>query len=282
MGTPSEIPYTEASVDWLTITTADAGRRKALFAMFQDACNAMRQMGEDPQVWNWQRYKGLIVTGVRWGTREEDDIAIVSGMDAAQWWQKLAMFRDNCSRVDLAVTVFPETAMQAVAARAFERLGGWNVPASANRRYTFLRSNGGGETLYIGSRSSDQFGRLYDKSCQLKPMQPAGTIWRYETEFKHDRAELVLKGLIASESGHRFPDSIVPTVYDWFEERGVQCIFTRNTNVPALPTQLVAVVSTDQMQLQWLRRQVSPAVRRLVSKGYDEQLREIFSLQNQD
>lgn len=282
MSSPMDVPYTEASVDWLTITTGDTERRKAVFAMFEEACNAMRSLGEEPQVWTFLGYKGLLVTGVRWGTRKEDDIAIVSGMDAARWWQRLADFRDNCSRVDLAVTCFPPTAMYDVAARAFERLGGWNVPAAINRRYTFLRNNQGGQTLYIGSRSSDQFGRLYDKACQLKPMQPAGTIWRYEVEFKHDRAELVLKGLIASESGHRFPDSIVPTVWDWYEERGIAPIFGRNTTVPALPTQLQATVSTDQMQLDWLRRQVSPAVRRLVSKGYGAQLRELFTLSDED
>lgn len=278
MDSQNDVPYTEASVDWLTVTASEHQRRGVLFDMFTKVCDAMKTLGQDPQVWNWMGYKGLQVTGVRWGTRAEDDIAIASGMDAAQWWQQLAGFRDNCSRVDLAVTVFPPFAMYDVAARAYSSMGGWNGNNSQKRKACFLHNNAGGQTLYIGSRSSDQFGRLYDKSAQLRPPRPAGTIWRYEVEFKHQRAEVVLKSLIASESAQRFPDSIVPTLYDWFEERFVQPIFTRNCTVPVLPTQLQATVTTDQMKLEWLRRQVGPAVRKLVQRGYADQLRELFTL----
>jgi phage replication initiation protein len=62
------------------------------------------------------------------------------------------------------------------------------VSRSTNRTYQGGYNEGGGFTIYIGSRSSDRFVRFYDKAAEQG--RGDGEVWtRCEVEFKGDQAQ---------------------------------------------------------------------------------------------
>jgi hypothetical protein len=95
-------------------------------------------------------------------------------------------------------------------------------------------------------------------------------LWRYEVEFKADRARKVLAQLIAPEGKAGFPANICSTVWQWFNERDVPPLF--DSHGPTLALDLSAKVTSASQKLAWLSRGVRPTVKRLVSAGYEREV----------
>lgn len=113
-----------------------------------------------------------------------------------------------------------------------------------------------GDTVYIGSRSSDRFVRIYDKhNEQLQFL-------RYECEFKRKQADRIWNDFISSENAlhywlagtvsaplREFPE--LAQAIALMEERGTADVW-------------IEVESRDANKtLAWLHRQVTPAVVKL-------------------
>src|SRR3989304_1550616 len=60
-------------------------------------------IGERYRPWSFKGYAGYMVAGLRWGTRLDSDIAMLSGADAHQNWYVTGEGATNCRRIDLAV-----------------------------------------------------------------------------------------------------------------------------------------------------------------------------------
>src|SRR3972149_6894842 len=115
--------------------------------------------------WKWRGYEGCAIGGIRWATRADSDILILSGQDAQALWPIYAHLATNCSRVDLAVTARTHKCYP----RLLHAYKAWlNVNGSglARRCTTIERVDGIGMTLNVGKRASDQFGRVYDKGAE--------------------------------------------------------------------------------------------------------------------
>src|SRR3989304_5980210 len=133
-----------------------------------------------------------LIRNLRWGMRTDGCIMMLSGQDAAINWLPALALAQNVTRLDLAVTVSLADPITDVAKRAYA----WVLtdPHSCpgkKRKYSYVENSSGGQTVYIGSRASDQFGRLYDKGCESAKdaCAPPGLLWRYEVEFKAYRAK---------------------------------------------------------------------------------------------
>lgn len=106
-------------------------------------------------------------------------------------WQMLAQSHyghgDKCTRVDLAIDV-REMGLNIGELAEMTKSGDASVKV---KTYSHITSQNGGETLYLGSRQSEQFLRIYNKAA--------------ETNFDGDwvRVELECKGSRANEIGRR-------------------------------------------------------------------------------
>lgn len=213
-----------ASVDWVTITVKDKGRRGLIKAEAMRLMDELKSQGNVQRPWGFCGYDGWSCASVRWGDRETDSILMLSGEAASLNWPIALSWFDNCSRLDLAVTVTLLEPRKHVARDAYELLNPPDSKVTAPRKMTFIENNEGGETFYIGSRLSDQFGRLYDKGIQMGENTdcPAGLIWRYEVEFKAYRAKRVATQLIETvQIEENYHGNLGETVYKWFLSRGV-------------------------------------------------------------
>lgn len=265
-----ECEAANASVDWLTITAKDKMRRDQIYARFARVLAAMELMGEMPRDWAWKGFEGKTVSGFKWGTREDCDILIASGQDAASFWRVFAPWSQNCSRLDLAVTARSRKAYPGLlgAYVAWLRVNGSKTVKKATQ---VRKVDGIGETLYIGSRSSDQMGRVYDKGAQSGQMVDISRLWRYEVEFKDQRSAAMMHNLMQISGSRHLSKTIQSTVFRWFDLRDIPPIFDSLGGNDVLVS--IQATQTDaSRKLLWLSKQVRPTVRHLVEAGYEAEV----------
>jgi len=257
------------TVDWLTVTCKKSTSRVALFDIATQELQRLKAEGNDLKTWRFHGYDGLSCQGYRWGTRQDSDILMLSGSDAAYGWQTALEYATNVTRIDLAVTVrlfhpIPDYAW-AIYRTLDEKVDG-KKPC---RKLTFITNNHGGQTLYVGSRSSDQMGRLYDKGREgaKKLDMPIGELWRYEVELKAKRALAVAEQLkICAKSGQNVGNAIGATVQTWFFTRGVPSLMWPESR-EEFDLAIAARITDDAATLDWLSTCVKPSVQRLIKKG---------------
>lgn len=261
-----------ASCDWLTRTFSDNKIREFVEDDFITSAAVLKAEGHETAAWSWMGYEGYSVGGLSWGRRDDGDILRISGGTAERLFDKYAHYQGNCSRLDVALTLRWPTPERHVASQAYTRLVGQS-DATKRRLYSLITNSRGGETLYVGSRSSDQFGRLYDKDAE-QGLQRISCRWRYEVEFKSDRAAKVLELLQPSrERGKMY----LGIVRGFFEPRGVK--LPPLADEQEIRVEVLAPPRQVDTQLKWLREQVSPVVGRLRRLGMEASVIEALRLE---
>lgn len=261
-----------ASVDWLTVTCKDEELQRRVHAEVQRLMTISKAAGNVQKVWSFQGYQGWAIKGLRWGNREDSSIVMLSGEAASLNWPVMLAWAGNVTRLDVAVTIDLAEPLLNIASEAYATLfpSTQNRIARGIRKYSLVQNSAGGETLYVGSRASDQFGRLYDKGRELTDdlTIPTGKLWRYEVEFKGDRASRIGSQMLASARREQSTatEDIGATVHKWFLSRGVPTIWAADKG-EAYSTEVYAKLSDDDVTLQWLATGVSPSVQRLIDNG---------------
>lgn len=275
-----------AGVDWLTVTAKDFGLRGDLYYECQRIKAILEVNGDRVRKWTFKGYTGYSVGGLRWGSRQDSDIAMLSGSDAHQNWYAVGEWCENCSRVDLAVTVNVNRAYPELLDTYYNYL---NEPRAKHVKYssTIMKNSAGGQTLYIGSRASRAFARVYDKGLEAGLENEQGKLWRYEVEFKKPLAKQVLSALHTNKYlpvdvhwTEEIAQSIVSTVFVWFQARNLPPLFTRREN-DSISLECEARITSDEVSLNWLTTQVQPTVMRLSQKGKLQAVKEALGLTDQ-
>ena len=273
-----------AAVDWLTVTAKSAACRRAIYDQAIRDIAAIKAEGNNIKTWNWKNYTGLQCKGYRWGTRPDSDIWVLSGDQANDYWPAALKLAENVTRIDLAVTVglvAPETEF---AWKIYLALQGQLNGKQRCKKFTYITNNDGGQTLYVGSRASDQFGRLYDKgreNVKKLDLEP-GILWRYEVEFKNARAKRIAEQLShLSCQPREIGNVLAATVQEWFFCRGVPTLLLKEPG-DILGTSVAARVTDDQITLEWLSSQVRPSVKRLVEAGKEYAVRQALGISGID
>jgi len=120
-----------------------------------------------------------------------------------------------------------------------------------------------GDTLYCGSRESGTYIRIYDKSEEYG--LDLGYVWRFEVEFKSERAQVVAE--LLKKQGIAIAQDIV-----WTALRSRDIPSPKVGQTVNLKARKVTMSSSD-MKLAWLGRQVRPTVKFLASIG---RLQEVY------
>jgi DNA relaxase NicK len=185
---------------------------------------------------------------------------VASGGLADDVWSHAVALGYRASRIDLAVTAWFDPPRQHLALDAY-KLARDHTPANGRPpAATYLVSSLGGSTCYVGSRSSETFGRLYDKHAQSQA-EPDRGAWRWEVELKAERAASAAIALLDSRT-HR--ESIRATVWEWFTQRGIQPPWDKVGE--GISTDPVGRQADDTRRAEWLATQVAPTVRDLIPR----------------
>lgn len=262
----------EPSVDWLTMTVKNRTMRDAAKTEADKSLDEAMRAGDRVQIWNSFGFAGWDCGGLRWGRREKEDLIQLRSKTCATKWQDYAKFASNISRLDLAVTVKFAHHPIDVARSAFETIETVALDLPIMRNYSIITSLLGGDTLYVGKRSSNQYGRVYDKS-QEERGDEFGNCWRWEVEVKKPLSQVVAERLSQAENKRSY---ISAWVKGWFEDRMVECPWIAEVAYNAI--EILRAPTSDERSLNWLRSQVVPTVDRLVTRGRIVDLRQIFKV----
>jgi hypothetical protein len=229
----------DSGVDWIS-ASAPVGPQGTDLRVFMDGIVADEEStGNEHNVFEWRGYRGY--RAGRASIAENDDYVICSLASslAHRWHGSIATLATNVSRLDLQVTVMAnQSSDMDYAKQAWDALGQAGIRQQARRGYTLIENSRGGSTLYCGSRRSDAYLRLYDKSAK-SPEYEEGT-WRFEVELKHRRAEEAWK--VARDLGYS-PSLTAGTVYEWFARVGLAS--------PFLPIEASRLVDYAGSQRTW-------------------------------
>lgn len=261
-----------SSVDWVTATTRS---NKIGQSWFRTADAFGKQATENRRAENngqsakfvtrrkIRQYDGIQYDGMFWGRSEHEGyMMILQGGIANRYWPDVLPVARKVSRLDLCVTAYFEDPILNVAQQHYASLGDAN---NKQRKFSIIQNSEGGQTLYLGSRNSDYFGRVYDKGAQ-KGGEP-GYAWRYEIEIKAKKTTGLGKRLFAAwVNDLPVYENIATTVYDWFKVRGITPKWRVSGQRIHIETQVD--ITTVDRKLRWLNTQVSPTIEELISLGY--------------
>lgn len=247
--------HSEAGIDWLaaTIPANSPNYTKVLLIARKEQENEAKE-GNTLKAASILGYEGAICGSIFVGERYEDAMVRFTSTSANEAIKRLKGQEIKVSRIDLQVTVwFDENPAEII--RQYYGMATAEANVADKRTVKTVRkveSNDGGYTVYIGSRSSQSYGRIYDKFRESKDEVYKNAL-RYEVELKADKAKAAFKAL--SRRNSLQASSIASFVGEWFTGRGI--------NVPFLYKNGLLVVeairrdkSDTHRRLEWLRTQV--------------------------
>lgn len=264
-----------SGVDWLTITKpTDAPHIQKWVRQLQQHIERVAEYGNQLQKRVLLGYTGISSGNCFIGRRDDGYLAQFTGSYADGLISGLYDADCHIPRIDVQVTaqyaVMPPDEVNnayIAATRANNEL-----PAARRRKLTTICGSDGGATLYIGSMSSEQRGRMYNKEVQSEDITYT-RCWRYEVVFKNHLATRVAERIATSEID---PSELcMRIVAAWYRARGVQLNWDTGVAHEVLPLQ--RSLPTDlERSLSWLRQQVRPTIRRLCEAGMRDTLVEIL------
>ena len=212
----------------------------------------------------WYGYTGWQIGRVFFGERPDGHLLRATGSIADLVAFTLPGASLSIARLDLAVTCWFDEDDTLLAKRAQEGAVVSRETRSLPTRpkIRLQDGTGDGDTLYLGSRKSAIFGRVYDKGRATNEAFYHQS-WRWELQISNKAADRVYAAI---ESEENRQETIATSVAAWFLSRGVDCPVTCTNRspvsirAPCEPSDLVK-------QLQWLERQVRPVINKLLKQG---------------
>lgn len=256
---PAEYGVVSAGIDWLTCTAKNGGPSLALERVSDFHLDSLSESAEKPVRQSWLGFDGYKCEGLFFGRREHDVMLCLSGSLSHDLGRDAIAVASNVSRLDLQVTLFTMGEEVQLARDTWAHLK--QVPKGNGRPRSFSMVIGHpvGQTLYLNSRASDNFGRLYDKGVESK-ISPAGMLWRYEVEFKREVARRESAGVALAEQLDTYCGD---RVRSWYSERQVE---------PPFPTMGSLSYKCGRLQdsshdvLTWFRNSLTRTVEKAIEK----------------
>lgn len=267
----------EAGIDYLAMTLpVTANGFESWAASTRDAVGLLAAHGNVPRVGAYKGYDGVWCGGGFVGEKDDAGLLIVPGAWAGKVWGQTYHDRAHYARLDLQVTVKYADFDKTLSKKCYQWASALNEdrPLRQRRKLKLIEDSDGGSTLYIGSRKSEHFCRLYNKmAASDDPLYE--NCWRFEVELHNDSATAASRYLY--EGSRSQPRAVSSTVWHYFTERGILTPWPRESEENAvLPRS--APRSDLERKMAWLAEQVSPTVRLLLQHVPDSMVLEALGI----
>lgn len=265
----------QAGIDWFSATMhieegdCDKWRQRAM-----EQLRAVISDGNRVEATKLYGYDGFMSHGCFVGSSTDRIFVQFAGAYADVAFGQLYHASAHIARIDLQVTAKLKTYNPSIAQEAYNgaEIVNRDLPAGRRRKLLLYGGNDGGGTCYIGSPTSEQRGRIYNKEVQSEDPQYE-RCWRYEIVLRNKHAMEGAKALWARREYIRA--AICDAVAIWFASRGTVTPWSVRDRDNALPR--VRRDATDsERQLWWLAKQVRPVVLALVAQGFEDVVQSIL------
>lgn len=230
------------------------------------------------QVSGWR--KGSLTYGVSWNKQKaEFNMVSVTGKYAGKA-ADLAISYDGSlkiTRMDFAVDVEFNKPIPGFASGIYSNLSRLTAEED-KKRYANLKiiKSQAGDTLYMASRESGRFGRLYDKSSAYGFDAGAGKVWRYEIELKKSFGQ---RAWASVKNSSRLEDTVIEASRAIWG--GWSIPFSVSGSEFCKLERVSVSITTLEQRFDWLCR-MSKSIRELIDNGYEARIREILNLPESD
>lgn len=151
-----------------------------------------------------------------------------------------------------------------------KRNGKWKIPS--------YQRKGRGETVYIGSRESDYFIRIYNKSVESGWNHPDGDIWRMEVQWNNPIANEVSHGIRRMGYTDRKAYGVIA---EWCQRAGL-VVGPRYGYKSLVQFEVPRIDTDNERAISWLGRSVKKTVARLTGEGLYDKVEEALGLYGLD
>jgi hypothetical protein len=266
-----------AGIDWVSCTLGKGEqgyqiwKGEALYAL-QKVCDEGYQLL--PR--KLQGFEGLSAGNCFVGENDYRGFVQFTG-EKADWAYDYVMHpKAHYARIDIQLTVKTDILDANEGKRCYRAAMDNNTSLSTGRRRKIwlIVGSDGGDTLYIGSQSSDQRARIYNKEVQSEDINYT-RCWRYEVVLRNELStQLARTGLNQTTARAEY---CLAFCAQWLAKRGVSIPGLVSRTVIALPIE--RTLPTDiEKKLKWLREQVSPTYRYLCEMGLRDAAEEALTI----
>jgi hypothetical protein len=247
----------EAGVDWLTCTARHPARVAALLAFGHDMVRQEEGGGGVRKTFRWQGFSGWTAGGAGVGFNGYSSLVRLSGPTARESATDAIGYADNISRLDVQTTVRVNGVSADLARNLYACVLGGRGGRGRPITRSLIQTSDGGDSLYLGRRISDSYGRIYNKSAEDKEVAEYPR-WRYEIEFKRKMALAQAKAYAQAPEKEAW---CVARVYHWFKDRG--CPPSHSPVERVNNSGASRGDSAQARRIEWLKVGVRPVVKEL-------------------
>lgn len=248
----------DVGVDWMTLTTKDSSRAVEWREAFQAVASEEQQRGYQWKEAKFYGYTGEQCGRVLYGKRNDGALVRLSSSLAHDAGMLFEPDAAHCTRIDLQVTAELAGEHPLFLESAWKNAQLKGAMEGRPPKYTLIRDSEGGSTLYVGSRSSMRYGRIYDKGIELAA-SPAGKLYRWEMEIKDVLADQAVAMLCGSSSTQT---TILGVVGDFFASRNLPISWRIPSHEEHFS--IPKVRQEDAGSLRWLAGPVASVMARLM------------------
>lgn len=250
-------PIVGAGPDYLTVTGKNGSPSLDLEFLSDREFSRAKEHGSKPRSASLLGYDGYKLDHYFFGRRTDDVMVRVSGPETLYLAKELIQAASNISRLDLQVTIWTNGEQPHLGKHGYNHLTMYRRAYGRPGNITLVQNHPQGETLNVNKRTSDSFGRLYDKATEAKA-GPARTIWRYEVEYKRRAALTRAIDYAASSDGAAFTKL---AVHAWYTAKGLEPAFKTTEREPSVQA---SIMRPRRDVLSWFEESVSITVARAV------------------
>ena len=249
-----------AGVDWITCSSTSPDSIRRYNREFGHLVADDHRDHYDVLPGGFHGYYGWRTRHAKLLRKEERTLFMVSGR-AAQHASLLARSGDNCSRIDVQITLrLASCSVADYILAQHSNVREHRVLRGHKQRTELKIIDGESQTLYVGSRTSDVFIRIYDKYLESKDEAYKDCV-RLEIEYKGKRSQAIWEALA---DGTLRGMSLLSMLLTDLSERGIDVegidIDRQDIRLPKPKT------SKENVTLGWWARQVAPSVARHVAE----------------
>lgn len=257
----NSLSVVSAGIDFLTLTSTNPQTKKAMWRYFNQIVATDLILGHKIVPGGAYGFYGKRARHGLLAAKEERSMLQVSGQ-AAQHTFKLIRSGDNCTRIDVQVTVrVPGGDVPSTLAKMAAEARGAPAVRGIRPKVKTIEGDHGTETVYIGKRSSDIYIRLYDKFEESKKEEYRGCV-RLEVEVKGKASKALWEKMASDGLG---PGYLLSVLRGLLERRGV-CVDW--VSWPGKSKAIPFKEKTSQETTRaWWAVQVAPSVARDVASG---------------
>jgi hypothetical protein len=264
--------YHSGGVDYISLTASDPQAVAEMRLWWTRYTIQAQSEGNDVARSSRLGYDGHSTRAGFFGSRHDGSMLRVSGKLAAEVVERVTHAGVNATRIDVQFTARHDPGLPL--------WGAWVAVDSHSLRGTkpgcnwaairHLNTFGRGDTVTVGSRQSEKYGRIYDK--EMESLDPAyAGCWRYEVEYKGAHADAALARL------RSFCDIQEEAARMAYSQYQAWCVSVPRLQIVGGSAPAAVKVETDKgRKLAWLRKQVAPTMIKLLELGAEQELDEFI------